>query len=63
MWQPYARGNFYVCLLLNPIPSQLISMPRGKYQGFIGGFMSLGYAMGPIVGGVLAEKLSWRASS
>ena len=35
-------------------------MVRGKYQGIIGGFISLGYAIGPVAGGALAQKVSWR---
>jgi MFS family permease len=41
----------------------MIVMSRGKYQGIIGGFIALGYAIGPVLGGVLAEKISWRVST
>ena len=41
----------------------LIFLARGKYQGIIGGFISLGYAIGPIIGGALAQKVSWRVRS
>lgn len=33
---------------------------RGKYQGIIGGVVALGYAIGPVIGGALAQKVSWR---
>lgn len=38
-------------------------MIRGKYQGIIGGVVALGYAIGPIIGGALAQKVSWRVST
>ncbi|KAH8110380.1 MFS general substrate transporter [Phellopilus nigrolimitatus] len=33
---------------------------RGKYQGIIGVVVALGYGVGPLIGGVLSEKVSWR---
>lgn len=33
---------------------------RGKYQGIIGGAVALGYAIGPVIGGALSQKVSWR---
>lgn len=33
---------------------------RGKYQGILGSFMVLGNGLGPVLGGVLAQKASWR---
>ncbi|KZT03957.1 MFS general substrate transporter [Laetiporus sulphureus 93-53] len=33
---------------------------RGKYQGIIGVVVAFGFAIGPLIGGVLAEKVSWR---
>ncbi|KAF7360154.1 MFS drug transporter [Mycena venus] len=33
---------------------------RGKYQGIIGGVVAIGYAIGPVVGGALAQKVGWR---
>ena len=38
-------------------------MARGKYQGIIGGFIALGSAIGPVAGGALAQKVSWRVRS
>ncbi|TCD66867.1 hypothetical protein EIP91_000821, partial [Steccherinum ochraceum] len=33
---------------------------RGKYQGIIGGVVALGNSIGPLIGGALAEKVTWR---
>ncbi|KAK2464430.1 hypothetical protein APHAL10511_003578 [Amanita phalloides] len=33
---------------------------RGKYQGLVSTISALGYTIGPIIGGPLAEKVSWR---
>lgn len=33
---------------------------RGKYQGIIGVVVAFGYAIGPLIGGALAEKVTWR---
>ncbi|TFY63560.1 hypothetical protein EVG20_g6268 [Dentipellis fragilis] len=33
---------------------------RGKYQGIIGVVIALGFGIGPLIGGVLSEKVSWR---
>ncbi|KAJ7697605.1 major facilitator superfamily domain-containing protein [Mycena rosella] len=41
--------------------SDIVSLrERGKYQGIIGGVMALGYAIGPVMGGALAQKVGWR---
>ncbi|KIJ39865.1 hypothetical protein M422DRAFT_174487 [Sphaerobolus stellatus SS14] len=43
------------------IMSDVVSLrDRGKYQGIIGGFVAFGYAVGPLIGGALAEKVTWR---
>ena len=34
--------------------------PRGKYQGLVSGAIALGYAIGPPIGGALAQRVSWR---
>ena len=41
----------------------IISGSRGKYQGIIGVFVALGNGIGPLIGGVLSEKVTWRVSS
>lgn len=33
---------------------------RGKFQGIIGVVVAFGYAVGPILGGALAQKVNWR---
>jgi MFS family permease len=35
---------------------------RGKYQGFLETFIALGNGIGPLVGGVFSEKVTWRWS-
>ena len=35
---------------------------RGKYQGIIGVVVAAGYGIGPLIGGVLSEKVTWRVS-
>ncbi|KAF8959374.1 major facilitator superfamily domain-containing protein [Flammula alnicola] len=41
--------------------SDIVSLrDRGKYQGIIGAVVALGYAIGPVIGGALAQKVSWR---
>ncbi|KII90650.1 hypothetical protein PLICRDRAFT_107434 [Plicaturopsis crispa FD-325 SS-3] len=43
------------------VASDVVSLrDRGKYQGIIAGFNALGYAVGPLIGGVLSQKVSWR---
>ncbi|PYH94464.1 MFS general substrate transporter [Aspergillus ellipticus CBS 707.79] len=43
------------------VVSDVVSLKeRGKYQGIIGVVVSAGTAIGPIVGGVFTEKVSWR---
>ena len=33
---------------------------RGKYNGFIGAAVALGNGLGPLLGGVVTEKIGWR---
>ncbi|KAL0952039.1 hypothetical protein HGRIS_008681 [Hohenbuehelia grisea] len=43
------------------VMSDVVSLrDRGKYQGIIGGIVALGYAIGPLIGGALAERVTWR---
>jgi len=38
-----------------------VSAERGKYMGYIGAGINIGPAISPVLGGVLAEYLGWRA--
>lgn len=43
------------------VVSDVVSLKdRGKYQGIIGVVVAAGTAVGPLVGGVFTEKVSWR---
>ncbi|KAF5335058.1 hypothetical protein D9758_016319 [Tetrapyrgos nigripes] len=47
--------------MMQIIISDIITLrERGKYQGIIGGVVAIGYTIGPIIGGLLAQKVSWR---
>ena len=35
---------------------------RGKYIGYVGVFLAFGQGVGPLLGGALTEKISWRVS-
>lgn len=37
-----------------------LNIDRGKYQGIIGVVVAFGYGIGPLIGGALSEKVSWR---
>jgi MFS family permease len=43
------------------IMSDIVSLrERGKYQGLLGGAIALGCGIGPLVGGLFAETVTWR---
>jgi len=47
--------------LMQIVVSDIVSLrERGKYQGIIGGVVAIGYAIGPVVGGALAQSVGWR---
>ncbi|KIL63786.1 hypothetical protein M378DRAFT_106802 [Amanita muscaria Koide BX008] len=51
-------GIISICQI---IISDVVSLrERGKYQGIIAVFVVVSYGIGPILGGVLSEKVSWR---
>ncbi len=47
--------------LVNIVIGDLFSMrDRGQYYGFVGMTWAVAASVGPVMGGVLTEKLSWR---
>ena len=57
-------GGGGIITMMQVIVSDIISLrDRGKYQGIIGGIVAVGYAVGPLIGGALAQKVSWRVSN
>ncbi|KAJ3995954.1 MFS general substrate transporter [Lentinula boryana] len=47
--------------MMQIIVSDIITLrERGKYHGMIGAVVALGYTIGPIIGGLLAQRVSWR---
>ncbi|KAF9238661.1 MFS general substrate transporter [Melanogaster broomeanus] len=54
-------GGGSVVSLMQIIVSDVVSLrDRGKYLGIISGVVALGYAIGPPLGGVLSERVTWR---
>ena len=54
-------GSGGLILLVNICISDLYSMRnRGKYFGMVSGVWAFASAVGPIMGGVFSEKVSWR---
>ncbi|KAI0821204.1 major facilitator superfamily domain-containing protein [Irpex lacteus] len=54
-------GGGGIMSILQIIISDVVSLrDRGKYIGIIGGVISAGYALGPLIGGILAQKVTWR---
>jgi EmrB/QacA subfamily drug resistance transporter len=54
-------GGGGLIVLVNIVISDLFAMrDRGQYFGMIGGVWALASSLGPIVGGLLTQKVSWR---
>ncbi|KAJ4478463.1 MFS general substrate transporter [Lentinula aciculospora] len=54
-------GGGGISSMLQILISDIVPLrERGKYVGISAGVFALGYAFEPIIGGVLAEKSSWR---
>ncbi|PWY82113.1 MFS general substrate transporter [Aspergillus heteromorphus CBS 117.55] len=54
-------GGGGILTTVSIVVSDLVSLKdRGKYQGIIGVVVSAGTAIGPVVGGLFTEKVSWR---
>lgn len=54
-------GGGGLLVLVNIVIGDLFSVrDRGVYCGMIGGVWALALSFGPVVGGVFAEKVSWR---
>lgn len=49
--------------LVMVIVSDMVTLrERGKYQGYLETFIALGNGIGPLIGGVFSEKVTWRWS-
>ncbi|KAF9257929.1 MFS general substrate transporter [Marasmius fiardii PR-910] len=54
-------GGGGIISMMQIIISDIITLrERGKYQGIIGIVVALGYTVGPVLGGALVQKASWR---
>ncbi|RPD57343.1 MFS general substrate transporter [Lentinus tigrinus ALCF2SS1-6] len=54
-------GGGGIVSIVQIVISDVVSLrDRGKYQGIIGVVVAFGFAVGPLLGGVLAEKAGWR---
>lgn len=55
-------GGGGILTLTTIIVSDIVTLKeRGKYQGIIGGVIALSNGVGPIIGGALTERATWRA--
>ncbi|ORY25555.1 major facilitator superfamily domain-containing protein [Naematelia encephala] len=54
-------GGGGMMTLIMVIASDVVPLKeRGKYQGILGGIVAAANSAGPLLGGVLSEKLTWR---
>jgi MFS family permease len=57
--QGVGGGGIFTTVII--VVSDVVSLKdRGKYQGLIGAVLALASALGPLVGGLFTEKVSWR---
>lgn len=53
-------GGGINCLVMIAFSDLLSTRERGKYFGFVAASTALGNGLGPLIGGVLSQKVSWR---
>lgn len=54
-------GGGGILTLVMIIISDVVSLKdRGKYQGLIGGVVAISNSLGPLLGGIFTEEVSWR---
>ncbi|KAI3030180.1 transcriptional regulator family: Fungal Specific TF [Aspergillus niger] len=54
-------GGGGIVTVVSIVVSDVVSLQdRGKYQGIIGIVVAAGTALGPLIGGLFTEKISWR---
>ena len=53
----YVNSNSLVMIIASDVTTL---QQRGKYNGFIGSMVALGNGLGPLIGGALTEKASWK---
>ncbi|KAJ7070441.1 MFS general substrate transporter [Mycena belliarum] len=54
-------GGGGVQSMMQIVVSDIVTLrERGKYQGIIGGIIAVGYAIGPPLGGALAQNVGWQ---
>ena len=54
-------GGGGLLTLSNIVVSDMFSLrERGKYYGFLGMTWAIASSLGPLIGGALSEKVSWR---
>ncbi|KAK4152056.1 major facilitator superfamily domain-containing protein [Chaetomidium leptoderma] len=54
-----SSGTLSLCFAV--VADVAVSAERGKYMGFVGAGINIGPALSPVLGGILAEYLGWRA--
>jgi MFS family permease len=54
-----SSGTLSLCFAV--VADVAVSAERGKYMGIVGAGINIGPALSPVLGGILAEYLGWRA--